>query len=54
MSYSGTTDYTPTEYKNITKHIIEGKIALFKDDEKNNERPMNAFNVEEVLKNVRY
>lgn len=49
MSYSGDTDYSPTEYKNITKHIIEGKIALFKDGEE----PINAFKAEDVLKNVR-
>ncbi|MGZ3790090.1 MAG: CC0125/CC1285 family lipoprotein [Bacteriovorax sp.] len=50
MRYSGSTNYSPTEYKNITKHIIEGKIALFKEGEE----PVNAFKVDEVLKDVRY
>ncbi len=49
FNYSDDNEYRPNEYKNITKHIIEGKIALFKDGEE----PLNAFNVDEVLKSVR-
>jgi hypothetical protein len=47
MSYSGNTAFVPTEQKSIPKHIIEGKITLFKDGE----QPVNALKVEEVLKN---
>lgn len=50
MSYSNDTDYSPTLYKTIVKHIIEGKVALFKEGEE----PLNAIKVEDVLKNVRY
>jgi hypothetical protein len=50
MKYSGETNYAPTQYKTLINHIVEGKIALFKEGEE----PLNAYNVEEVLKNVRY
>ncbi|MBC7538731.1 MAG: hypothetical protein H7281_07920 [Bacteriovorax sp.] len=46
VSYSGNTPFVPTEQKSIPKHLIEGKIALFKDGE----QPVNAIIVEEVLK----
>lgn len=48
MSYSGNTAYKPTEQKNIQKHKVFGLIALYK----NGEQPLNAYNVEEVLKNT--
>lgn len=49
IAYSGDIDYMPTEYKHITKHILEGKIALFKEGEE----PIDAFNAQDVLKSVR-
>lgn len=48
-SYSGKTIYKPTEYKTIPKHILTGKIQFFKEGE----QPMNAYSVENILKNVK-
>jgi hypothetical protein len=49
VAYSGDVDFIPTEYKNISKHIIEGKIALFKEGEE----PIDAFKAQDVLKSIR-
>lgn len=49
IAYSGETDFTPTQYKNVVKHIIEGKIALFKDGEE----PIDAYKAQEVLQSIR-
>ena len=40
--------YVPTEYKNINKHLIEGKITLFKEGE----QPTDAYKAEDVFKNT--
>lgn len=51
ISYSGMgkTAFVPTEQKNIKKHLIEGKIALFQEGE----QPANALSVEEILKDTK-
>lgn len=47
LSHSGEPFFTPTEYKTIPKHVLVGTIQLFKEGE----QPLNAYSVENILKN---
>lgn len=48
LPYSGVS-YYPTQYKTIPKHMLVGSIQLFKEGE----QPLNAYEVEEILKNIK-
>jgi hypothetical protein len=49
VAYTNDMPFIPIEHKNITKHLVEGQIALFKA----NEAPIDAFKAQEVLHSMR-
>lgn len=49
VAYTNDTAFIPIEHKNITKHLVEGQIALFRA----NEAPIDAFKAQEVLHSMR-